>query len=153
MKILIITTRFYPHIGGVEEVVANLARNLSADNEVKVLSSLDSRSGLNKLLQIQTPEELFESYSNKKIWINLPGSVLGWIIFPARFFLALIELFSYVQKLKPDIINYHFPDDSSIYVDLLTSITRTPTVVNIHGNDLHKYSQNFVKILPSYKMS
>ncbi len=150
MKILIITTRFYPHIGGVEEVVANLARNLSASNEVKVLSSLDSRLGfspirvlanLDKILQIQTSEEPFETYSNKKIWINLPGSILGWILFPARFFLALVEMFSYIQKFKPDVINYHFPDDSSVYVDLVTSIMRTPMIVNIHGNDLHKYSK------------
>jgi glycogen(starch) synthase len=144
VKILIITTRFYPHIGGVEEVVANVARNLSRDNEVKVLSSLDNRTGFSnmpKILRITLPEESFDTYSNKKIWMNLPGSFFGWILFPARFFLALIELFSYVQKFKPDVINYHFPDDSSIYIDLLTSVIRTPVVVNIHGNDLQKYSQ------------
>ncbi len=144
MKILIITTRFYPHIGGVEEVVSNIAKNLSKDNDVRVLSSLDAHTGLSKIdkiLKISLPEKNFGNYKNKRIWINIPHSVLGVIIFPTRFLLALIELFSYVIKFKPDVINYHFPDDSSVYVSLLCSILKTPLVVNIHGNDLHIFSK------------
>lgn len=145
MKILIITTRFYPHVGGVEEVVSNIAKNLNTDsNEVSVLSSLDQRVGLRdfgKILKISQEEEQISTYKNKRIWLNLPGSVAGLLLFPARFFLSLVELFSYTLKFDPSVINYHFPDDSSVYVDLLTSVLKTPLVVNIHGNDLHIYSQ------------
>lgn len=147
MRILIITTRFFPHVGGVEEVVSNIAKILSKDNVVSILSSLDINTGLSffkRLTKISVEERTFETYKNKRIWINLPSSIVGILIFPARFILALIEVIFYVSKFKPDVINYHFPDDSVVYVDLLSSVIRVPIVVNIHGNDLHIFSKKAI---------
>lgn len=144
MKILIITTRFHPHIGGVEEVVANISENMGKENDVRVLSSLDTRAGLSDIpsvFRVSTPEEKIENYKNIRIWMNLPGSILGLLLFPVRFLLSISKLFTYTSNFNPDVINYHFPDDSVIYVDLLTSFKKIPLVVNIHGNDLQKYAK------------
>lgn len=148
MRILFITTRFYPHIGGVENVVENLAGKMASNNEVMVINSLDINTlPGNKLLngfKVELSQSDFvnnQKIKDKKIWINLPNSLLGYLSFPYRFVASFLALIRYIKDSKPDIINYHFPDDSSIYIWLLMIFVKTPLVVNIHGNDLHIFAK------------
>ena len=148
MRILFITTRFHPHVGGVENVVENLAGKLAKKHEVSVVNSLDtnslSGSRFIKGFKIELSEKPFsknERVKDKKIWINLPKTFFGYLSFPYRFIFSSIALLKYAGKFDPDVINYHFPDDSSIYIWIFGLFNRTPLVTNIHGNDLHVFAK------------
>src|SRR3989344_4808311 len=116
MRILLISTRVYPHIGGVEEVVKNLSVNWKKQgHEVEIVASSDisGEKGVGKLLkgfQISSTGKSPENVSIKRFWINLPESLMGYLSFPYRLITVPTSLINFIGKFNPDIINYHFPD-------------------------------------------
>ncbi len=151
MNLLIISTRFYPSKGGVQEVVKDIALHFNENklNKVKVITSLD----LEKLQNEKNPKgnklknlllkfypvqkEKYLGLSLCRLWLDFPKGMLGILGYPYRFIVSIYSLLSVVGKFKPDIVNYHFPDDSSIFVFFLLLINdRFKLAVNIHGNDL-----------------
>lgn len=147
MKILFITTRFAPHVGGVEQVVQNLANRVAKKDDVRVLTSLimpkPSFKDVKSFFRISKPEESFDNYKVKRIWLNLPRSFVGYLLILMRFPLAIIELVKYIKAFNPDIINYHFPDDSSLYLLIASFFVKKPIVLSIHGNDLQLFAKKF----------
>jgi glycosyltransferase involved in cell wall biosynthesis len=134
MRILLISSRFHPYTGGVENVVFNLAKQFQAKgSEVQIAAS---QMGIAK-----KSEENVEGIEVRRVWINLPRSVPGFLAFKVRFARGLANLIKLVSKFRPDVINYHFPDDSSVYVYLLLKTKRVPLVLNIHGNDLQIFGK------------
>lgn len=127
MKIAFVCLRFYPHIGGVEAVVLNLASNLAAKGiEVTVLTQTD-----NKNLAI---EEKLNNFTIKRFFEN------GFSEIKFSY-----SLFKYLQKNsgKYDLIhsqNYHaFP---SLYV----AVTKKSPIVfspHYHGKG-HKFFTNLL---------
>ncbi|PIR42853.1 hypothetical protein CO058_02295 [candidate division WWE3 bacterium CG_4_9_14_0_2_um_filter_35_11] len=140
MKILLLSSRFFPHVGGVEKVIESLAKKLSKNNDITVLSSLDETS--KNILKIETEIINKDSYRLKRIWMNVPRSFSGFLIFPFRFVRGIFGLVRFLKSEKPDVINFHFLDDVSLYLWASRFFYKTPLVVNIHGNDLHVFSKN-----------
>lgn len=142
MKILILTTRYLPHKGGVENVVENLARKFGENNEVSILTSKESKAAFD----VDDPVEENGLFSVKRIWMAVPRSLKGLAVFPIRFVLSLYKLNSYINSLKPDVINIHFLDDISIYAALflMNNKNKYKIITNIHGNDLHLFSKNLI---------
>ncbi len=161
MKILLITSRFRPLVGGVEAVVETLAENLSLNHSVTVVTSLtldqyikskypnyDEFSKYKRLLlkilygflSIKSKDSDTENYEIYRFWINLPRSFLGYLAFPYRVVVSTISFINFVKKQNFDVINYHFPDDSAFYVYVMLFFVHKPLVLNIHGNDLHVFS-------------
>jgi len=134
MKILLISSRFFPFKGGVENVVEHLYNKFSKNNEVYLLTT-----------QVNTDTSESDSkYKIKRIWLGVPSSLKGFLAFPIRFVRSCVELLNYVSEINPDIINYHFLDDSVLYVGILRIFNRkSKLIVNIHGNDLHIFSKKF----------
>lgn len=141
MKIVLLSSRFFPHIGGVEKVLESLAKKLSKYNKVIVLSSLDDASNF---LKIENSITNVDGYKLKRIWMNIPRSLYGLVIFPYRFLSANYSLISFFKKQKPDIVNLHFPDDVGIYLWFSRIFCKLPLVINIHGNDLHIFSKKLI---------
>ncbi len=156
MKILIISSRFYPFTGGVENVVLNLAKELKAQgHQVQIIAS--------KMGKAKKDKESVEGIKVRRVWMNLPRSPLGFLGFPFRFLTGLTNLIQLVSKFNPDIVNYHFPDDSSVYVWLALAAWKAPgasadpapgaeecgglfspgppLILNIHGNDLQVFGK------------
>lgn len=142
MKLLLFTSRFYPHKGGVEKVVELLADNINANK--LLITTLDDRktslkhirSNLEVVSEVKNPK-----YQHFRVWMGLPASLFGYIAFPYRFIASLFNLVRIIKKFKPDIVNYHFPDDTLIYFLKVSYFFRFKYVVNIHGNDLQLYSR------------
>lgn len=161
MKILLISSRFVPFTGGVENVVLNLAKEFKKQShEVLVVAS--------KMGKAKKSADLVEGIEVQRIWMNLPRSPLGYLAFPIRFLTGLIDLIRLISKFNPNVINYHFPDDSSVYVWLAYLLSEMPIkeknqvlrsapepgseelagsqknaslTLNIHGNDLQVFGK------------
>jgi glycosyltransferase involved in cell wall biosynthesis len=136
MRILLLTTRFFPHIGGVENVVENLAQKWSSNNEVCVITSKNAKF----LTDIENPIEERNGYKVKRIWMAVPRSFLGYAVFPVRFILSLFALKKFIKEYKPDVINIHFLDDISIYASFAIALSYK-VVINIHGNDIQVFAK------------
>jgi len=151
MRILIFTSIYPPEIGGVENVTFNLAQQFKGKgHKVVVLTSLK----LKKLLAVSRGFKRILSYfkviekgnSSKDLiivrsFMSLPRSILGFMSFPYRFFCSVLLTRNYIKKFNPNIINYHFPDDSIYYFYFALIGCKTPYIVNIHGNELHVFSK------------
>ena len=129
MRILILTTRFHPHIGGVENVVENLAEIWAKNNKVSVLTSKRSQG----ILDIDDAEIPYQQYKLKRIWMALPRSIGGVIVFPLRVVLSIICLNKYIKEFRPEVLNIHFLDDISFYAWFAIFLNKNlKVIVNIH---------------------
>ncbi len=144
MKLLLISTRFFPYKGGVEEVMERLSHSLIKKGQgVAVLTGMESR-----FLEVSRPIEEKDGITVKRVWMSLPRNLMGYLAFPVRFVRAVKILLKFVENNKPDLINFHFPDDASLYVWLLTlKFKDIPLVLNIHGNDIISFANK-----PFYKL-
>jgi glycosyltransferase involved in cell wall biosynthesis len=117
MKILFVTPYFFPQTGGVENYVYNIAKRLSKDNEVTIVTSTQHKSDTIEGMKVYRLKGLFKVS-------NTP-------INPFWYF----QLKKIINQEKPDIINAHTP--VPFISDLVTTIAPKKTVVTYH-NDLIK---------------
>ncbi|MCX6784057.1 MAG: glycosyltransferase family 4 protein [candidate division WWE3 bacterium] len=133
MRVLMISSRFYPHQGGVEQVVLNLAKSFQClGHQVLVVSARAPWSLL--------PNEDVESVPVKRLFLGLPfrglRSTLGFV---PLFFITLIKFINIIKVIKPDVINLHFVDDAALYAWIISVLTGVKLVVSLHGNDVEKF--------------
>ena len=144
MKILILTTRYFPHKGGVENVVENLAKKWGDQHDVCILTSKQSTG----VFDVEDEIQKEGNHAVKRIWMALPRSLKGYIAFGPRFFASIRGLKTFIKTFKPDVLNVHFLDDISVYIAFLilqnkNLLQTSKLVVNVHGNDLHIFSRRF----------
>jgi len=140
MKILFVSTRFAPHVGGVESMLKELSAELSKENSVCVLTSLNE-SSIKSPFTISNKTYEKDNLCVKRIWMNLPRFLMGFLIFPYRFIAGIFSIRRFIKSYNPDVVNFHFPDDASIYMYFALSFLNFPLITNIHGNDLHVFSK------------
>lgn len=138
MRILLVSSNYLPKKGGVELVVHNIAKSFKSVGEVEVLTS-ETEPRFN--LVCKPIEENIDGVSIKKVWMNLPGTITGYLAFPIRFFTSLLTLRKVIKDFNPDLIHYHFPDNSSIFLSIILKFINKPLLLSIHGNDLHIFSE------------
>lgn len=152
MRILIFTSMFPPEIGGVENVTINLAQQFKGKgHNVKVLTSLKLKpslaavKGFKKIFsffKIMESDSKYSDFSVKRVHMSLPRSLMGFLSFPYRLFWSVLLIRLEIFKFKPNVVNFHFPDDSLYYFYFTMLGCKTRYVVNIHGNELHMFSKN-----------
>lgn len=135
MKILLVTSRFYPHQGGVEQAVLNLAKSFqNLGHQVFIVTARAPRSLLS--------DEVTSGVLIKRLFLGLPfrgfRSTLGFAPF---FVITTINLIKIIKRIKPDVINLHFVDDAALYALVVSVLTGTKLVVSLHGNDVEKFPQ------------
>lgn len=133
MKVLVLSSRFHPDKGGVENVVQMLFDKYTGDIELVVSHGRSTFK-----------PQIKESLNGKeitRIWMGRPDSLNGWLVFPYRFLAALFAFVNEVRRYKPDLINYHFPDDSIFLFSASRFFIKTKYVLNLHGEDLHSFSK------------
>ncbi len=148
MKVLLFSSKFPPQIGGVEEVTKNLAINLSKYCEISVITTLNFRSEKLSFLQKLvkgfkvSKQEYFENVKVSEVFISLPRSFFGLFSFPYRFLISVFTIRKIIKKIKPDVINAHFLDDSLLYFYFSTLRFKNKIILDIHGNEIHIFSKN-----------
>jgi glycosyltransferase involved in cell wall biosynthesis len=133
MNILIFSNMYLPHLGGVEMVVRNLAREFKKKgHEVSIVSSRSSR-------KLRATEEI-DGIQVTRTYLGLPaGSVKSVAVFLAFFLPSLWMLFRHLSKKRPQVVNLHFVDSTGFYVLILKGLFSFPLVASIHGNDVQKF--------------
>lgn len=155
-KLLILTSKIYPALGGVEEVVNQLSSGLSKrDWEVSVLTNFyrTEKPGLSSMMQffiqplvnrikglffigyMQNGYRVFETYYI--FWgISFIRNILSIFLFP----FVLIHFSVNLLRVRPDIINMHFADNVVFYAILSKYLLPySKIVVSLHGVDVMKF--------------
>lgn len=133
MKVLVLSSRFHPDKGGVENVVQMLFDKYSG--ELKLIVSHAQSTFSPKIKETLNGKEI------TRIWMGRPDSLNGWLVFPYRFLASLFAFVSEVKQYNPDLINYHFPDDSIFLFSASRFFIKTKYVLNLHGEDFHSFSK------------
>lgn len=130
MRILLVSSRFWPYTGGVEEITGGLAGELTRKGHtVKVISARTSFG-----------EKRYERIRNVDIartflvffGISAKQTMTAPFLVP----LGLTAFMREVHYFNPDLINVHFLDGNSFYVNYARRFKKIPLVVTLHGSDV-----------------
>lgn len=135
MRILFITARYRPHVGGLETVVSELAQHLKDGHQVEVIANRSPRS--------LAAHEVIDGVPVTRLHFLLPRL---WHLpkqakqFFAAFLLALptmTALHRAIERFQPDVINLHYAGSHlSAFTWAAMRLSRTPLVVSLHGSDV-----------------
>lgn len=150
MKILVFSSRYLPEIGGVQNVVSDLVNEFkNAKDTVEVISAINIndfvKSKLKKFILgffYFKKIEYLVGTKNYKVYLSIPRGFFGFLSFFVRFPFSILYLRHIIKRKKYDIINAHFLDDSLVYFYFATLFKRMPIILNIHGNEIHKFSSS-----------
>lgn len=155
-KILIVTSKIPPSLGGVEVLVDTYVKSYNERGfDVVVATNLYKTGGIRKfvnflltdfllviksLLGIKTDRYDYTVYETYFIFfgISLIRSVLTPLLFPVTFF----HFIYFYLRHKPEIINVHFIDNVGIYIYLIKKLfPKTKVVTSMHGNDVRLFAR------------
>jgi glycosyltransferase involved in cell wall biosynthesis len=136
MRILLVTARYLPYSGGLETVVANLARELKQrGHSVRIVT--------NRIPRGLKSKEVIHGVDVHRLPFILPSlafirekRVMLFLLAPLVSIMALLALYRLVRAFKPDVINLHYVGAQAIFVLAIGWITRVPNVVSLHGGDV-----------------
>ncbi len=136
MRILLITSRYLPHHGGLETAVHEIATLLRQDgHDVRIVTQriprqLPGREMLNEI-PITRLHFLYPQ------WNTLKSGRLGlWFAEFVYFPLTLIRLYTIIRHFQPDVINFHYVGAPALFVWLISHLNHVPLIVSLHGGDV-----------------
>lgn len=153
LKIVLINSEYLHKVGGVEKVLEGLDQYLSnrAEIELKIINTANYDNvksvGIKKIIDISLLElnSLFSSINTDKkvysVWFGKSNSIKA-LLTPFRFFINYSLLKKIIDAINPDVINYHFVDDSVYLMSKISKNKKFKLITNIHGNDIEKFALN-----------
>lgn len=135
MRILLITSRYLPHVGGLETVVSQLAQHFKEQHQVEIIA--------NRLPSSLPTHEVIDGVPVTRLHFLLPR--LWHLPKQAKQFLAafplapltLTALQRSIQRFQPDVINLHYAGNHlSAFVWAALRSNKIPLVVSLHGSDV-----------------
>jgi len=136
MKILFVTSRYYPHHGGLETVVREIASKMaSMGHRVEVVTNRYPRTLTHKdhvdgikvtRFFFLFPRRRYLQEKRLDLWLA------GAFFFPV----TLVRLFLLIKKFKPEIINLHYLGDPALFLLIARKMLRFHFIVSLHGGDV-----------------
>jgi len=135
LRIVLITSSFYPNSGGLETAVLSLASEFqSRGHEVTIVAArwpkkLPARESLQGLPVLRLPFRLPR--------MSRPWSLLTFFI---RFTQCMYALLAGDAIRNADIVNLHYPTENALYARRIARRLGVPMVTSLHGNDLMQFA-------------
>jgi glycogen synthase len=136
MRILIVSSRYFPHHGGLERVVRELSSQLRQEGHAVTIvtnrfpNCLPKHETIDEIavtrLPFLYPRLSYLQAGHVDLWLA------GFVYFP----LTLLELFLIVLRFKPAVVNLHYVGNPSLHVWLLQRLLGFRLVVSLHGGDV-----------------
>lgn len=135
MRILLVTSKYLPSVGGLETAVRELNRHLQqAGHETLIVTNRHSR----KL----SPREQIDGTEVRRFFFTsgLPKlTPVQLMKYPARLAAApgaLLGLRRTIAEFRPDVVNLHFVGHPTPYLLAALGGSNIPLVVSLHGEDV-----------------
>ena len=146
-KIIIVwSSSFLPNIGGLESVVAEYAKFFFLKNKVLIISNRYPRDLKKKDFYMDILVKRYNFFHSplnylKSFRFDL---LVSWFFFKI---VTLVELFIFFIKVKPNIVNLHFPDHQIFEILFLKLFFKFNIIINLHGNEVER-----IKYLKKYSL-
>ena len=135
-KILFVTPYFYPHTGGLENYVLNIAKGLRKSHRWEVIVITSN----NKNRKIETIDGI--KIYRLPFWFKISNTPIN----PLWFF----QIKKIIKKEKPDLINAHAPVPFMADIAALASGT-TPFILTYHTGSMKKNKFSIDKLVFIYE--
>lgn len=136
MRVLMVTSRYLPHRGGLETVVRQLSRHLKADGHALFIVTNRYPNSLPK-------SEIIDGITVKRLQMLYPrlsyltsGRLDLWVAGLAYFPLTLIHLLAILFRFRPDVVNLHYLGSPGLFLWLLHHLIGFRLIVSLHGGDV-----------------
>lgn len=133
LRIALIASSFAPHVGGVEEHVAQIAREMSARGHMVEVWAVDRGVRPHRPLTGHDGAEISVRYLPTPLPARSPKAMLR---FATRWPTAWRAWRRAHRRLRPDVLHVHCFGPNGIYADALRRRYRTPLVLTSHGETL-----------------
>ncbi len=140
MRVLIISSSYFPHKGGLQQVVGRLAEGLSGrEVPVSVIAnkfplSLPGHELIRGVDVWRFPffAPDFTDFRQGRPFLYL--SCYGFSVW------TLLGFLGRMMRFRPDVVNVHFPLNQVPFYNLVRRVfPRVAVVVSLHGNDVEQY--------------
>lgn len=132
-RIALITSSFAPHVGGVEEHVAQVARELTARGHVVEVWTVDRGAAPQDPLLAADGVEIAVRY----LPTPLPArSLPAMLRFAGRWPAAWAAWRRAHRRLRPDVLHVHCFGPNGIYAEALHRRRHTPLIITSHGETM-----------------
>lgn len=131
MNILILSTTYYPFIGGIEQVVHNLGRWLQqAGHRVVIVSE-------RKPLRLPA-REMIDSIPIYRFPFTTTGlSIHGSLLYPFVSRWVVRQMQRLIKRYGIDLLHLQGVSRNAAYAVQLSRLTKTPLVATFHGIEVH----------------
>ena len=136
MRVLMIASRYFPHRGGLETVVNEVAKQLKwGGHSIAIITNrypnrLPKREWIDGIdvtrFQFLYPRLGYLKSGRIDLWLA------GFLYFP----LTLVQLFVLILRFQPDVVNLHYLGSPGFFLWLLQPLLRFRLVVSLHGGDV-----------------
>lgn len=135
LRVLLVPSAYYPHVGGIEEVTRHLASGLrERGHEVLILS--------NRWPHDLAREEQIEGTVVRRVRLELPAlTPRPFSRFLTRSPGALASIFATMRRFEPDVVHLIGAGPNAPYFALARRALRVPVVLSAHGEfgaDAHR---------------
>lgn len=151
MRTLIATDVDMESSGGVQEVVHLLKRGLeSKEGVVHQVNIIDENKKVNSIKVNKKKKNVLQIALTNPL--NYPCEILGFSvprpgsIFPV--FSSLLRLSILLLRIRPEVVNVHFPRIRTFYFIFLRIFFRYKLVLSVHGSDISNPTTYNRKSLP-----
>lgn len=136
MRILIVTARYAPHVGGLETVVREVAAQLRQEGHTISLVT-------NRFPRTLPKYEEIENIPVRRLFFLVPklsylrsGHLVEWLAGLAFLPLTLIQLLRILLTYRPDVVNLHYLGSPAFFLLVLHYLLHFRLVVSLHGGDV-----------------
>jgi len=136
LRILIVTARYAPHVGGLETVVREVAAQLRQEGHTISLVT-------NRFPRTLPKYEEIENIPVRRLFFLVPklsylrsGHLVEWLAGLAFLPLTLIQLLRILLTYRPDVVNLHYLGSPAFFLLVLHYLLHFRLVVSLHGGDV-----------------
>lgn len=144
-KIILFVNSYLPVLGGIQTVSSQLAAGLKDKGfDVSVFTNKYPKNlpFKEKVQGVIVKRFVLGTFFNEiKNIKSLMHRLISYIIYPFTF----VHLFVSIYKIKPDVINIHFPLAQLPYIRLLQKLFKFKIVTSFHGHDVLRWEEAFKK--------
>lgn len=135
MRILIVTSKYLPSVGGLETAVRELnARLRAAGHETLIVTNRHSRR--------LPPDEVVDGTAVRRFFFTsglprpTPAQLLKYPVRLAAAPAAFTGLKQTIREFRPEVVNLHFVGHPTAYLLAALRGSAVPLVVSLHGEDV-----------------
>ena len=140
-KIILFVNSYLPVLGGIQTVSSQLAEGLKDKGfDVSVFTNKYPKNlpFKEKVQGVIVKRFVLGTFFNEIKNINsFMNRLISYIIYPFTF----VHLFVSIYKIKPDVINVHFPLAQLPYIRLLQKLFKFKMVTSFHGHDVLRWEE------------